>query len=141
MDEPTDWVSSIVLVEKGTKLRMCLDPRDLNKAIKRPHYPLPVIEDMLPDLSQAKFFTVLDLKDGFWQVKLSEKSSYYTTFNTPFGRFRWLRMPFGISSAPEEFQRRIVENLDGVKAFVDDLLVIGKGETLLKKLQKITMKT
>ena len=64
---------------------------------------MPTIEDMAPDLTKAKIFTVVDAKDGFWQVELSEKSSHYTTFNTPFGRYRWLRMPFGICSASEEF--------------------------------------
>ena len=61
---------------------------------KRPHYPIPVIDDLLPNLAKAKVFTVLDAKDGFWQVKLDEASSYLTTFATPFGRFRWKRMPF-----------------------------------------------
>jgi hypothetical protein len=56
--------------------------------------------------SKAKIFSVVDAKNGFWHVELDDESSYLTTFNTPFGRYRWLRMPFGISSAPEEYQRR-----------------------------------
>lgn len=75
-------------------------------------------------------FSVFDAKDGFWQVKLSEKASYLTTFNTPFGRFRWLRMPFGISSGSEEFQRRmsdIIKDMEGVHVIVDDILIYGKG--------------
>ena len=75
----------------------------------------------------------LDLKEGFWHVKLSEKSSYLTTFWTPFGRYRWLRMPFGISSAPEEFQRRqheAIEGLQGTESLIDDILVYGKGQTI-----------
>ena len=65
-------------------------------------------------------------------MKLTEKSSYLTTFNTPFGRFRWLRMPFGICSASEEFQRRIndtIGDLPGVKVIVDDILIYGRGKT------------
>ena len=66
VSNPTDWVSSIVLVEKGEKLRICLDPKDLNKAIKRCHYPMPTIDDILPELANAKIFSVLDVKHGFW---------------------------------------------------------------------------
>ena len=102
VSEPTEWVSSMVVVEKkNNEIRICLDPRDLNRAIMRCHYPLPTIEQVATRLNKAKVFTVLDAKAGFWQVKLDQQSSYLTTFNTPFGRYRWLRMPFGISSAPE----------------------------------------
>ena len=89
VDEPTDWVSSLVLVKKPNgKLRICIDPKPLNKALKRSHYPLPVIDDILPELSQAKVFSVGDVKNGFWNVELHNESSYLTTFGTPFGRFR-----------------------------------------------------
>ena len=93
---------------------------------------MPTIEDILPDLSNAKRFSVLDAKDGFWHVRLDYESSLMTTFNSPFGRFRWLRMPFGINTAPEEFQRRqhqALEGLPGVKSIHDDILVIGEGKT------------
>ena len=72
-----------------------------------------------------------DAKDGFWQVKLTERASYLTTFNTPYGRFRWKRMPFGICSASEEFQRRIndaIGDIEGVQVIVDDILIYGKGK-------------
>ena len=133
--EPTSWVSSLVIVKKPNgKIRVCLDPRDLNRAIKRSHYPLPSIEEVSTRLSGAKGFSVLDAKCGFWQVKLDENSSYLTTMNTPFGRYRWLRMPFAINSAPEVWQQRmheLVEGLTGVEVIADDLLVCG----LLMKLQ------
>ena len=97
--EPTAWVSSLVIVKKPNgKIRVCLDPRDLNRAIKQSHST---------QLSGAKVFSVLDDKCGFWQVKLDENSSYLTTMNTPFDRYRWLRMPFGINSAPEVWQQRM----------------------------------
>ena len=87
--EPTSWVSSLVIVKKSNgKIRVCLDPRDLNRAVKRSHYPLPTIEEVATRLSGAKVFSVLDAKCGFWQVQLDEKSSYLTTMNTPFGRYR-----------------------------------------------------
>ena len=92
---PTDWVSSLVIPEKKNKdLRLCIDPKDLNKNVKRSHYPLPTFDEIVPDLNKAKIFSTFDARNGFWQIKLTEKSSYYTTFNTPFDRYRWLRLPF-----------------------------------------------
>jgi len=104
--EPTDWISSEVVVRKSNKLRLCIDPKDLKNALKRSHYPMPTIEEILPELSKAKVFSVADARHGFWQVKLDGPSSYLTTFWMPFGRYRWLRMPFGIATEPEEYQRR-----------------------------------
>lgn len=94
----------VIVPKKDGSLRICLDPRDLNRAILREHYPLPTIEDVATRLHGAKVFTVLDVSKGFWHVELDEPSSFLTTFHTPFGRYRWRRMPFGISSAPEVFQ-------------------------------------
>ncbi|RXN11580.1 Retrovirus-related Pol poly from transposon [Labeo rohita] len=127
--EPTDWVNALVVVEKPRtrKLRICLDPRDLNKAIKL--YPLPTIEDITPKLMGAKYFSVLDACSGYWAIKLTEESSKLTTFNTTFGRYRFRRLPFGIISAQDEFQRKIdetYEGLNGVVAIVDDILVYGR---------------
>ena len=111
--ETTEWVSSRLAVIKPNKIRICLDPRDLNEAIKREHYQMPTIEEIATRLYKAKMFTVVDAKDGFWQKKLDRESSYKTTFNTPFGRYCWLRMPFGISSAPEVWQRTLQELVEG----------------------------
>lgn len=130
--EPTEWVSSMLVIVKPNKLRICLDPRDLNKAIRREHYQMPTVEEVATRLSQAKKFTVVDAKDGFWQKRLDTESSYKTTFNTPFGRYRWNRMPFGISSAPEVWQRTMhefVEDLEGVEVIADDFLIAGFGNT------------
>ena len=132
--EPTPWVSSMVLVRKPNgKLRICIDPKDINKILKRSHYPMPTIEQLLPELNRAKVFSTLDVKNRFWHVELDADSSKLTTFNTPFGRFRWCRLPFGLSSAPEEFQRRqhqAVEGLPGVNSIHDDILVFGEGNTV-----------
>lgn len=132
--EPTDWISPMLpITKKNGSIRLCIDPKPLNKALKRNHYPLPTIEDILPEIAKAKVFTVLDTKNGFWHVALDEASSMLTTFSTPWGRFRWQRMPFGISVAPEEFQRRLhiaLEGLHGSKAIADDILVWGTGDTL-----------
>ncbi|KAJ8356687.1 hypothetical protein SKAU_G00194810 [Synaphobranchus kaupii] len=133
VEKSTDWISSMVTVRKPNgKLRICIDPKPLNQALKRSHFPLPTIDDILPELSRAKIFTVCDVKHGFWHVKLQEKSSYLTTFSTPFGRFRWLRMPMGISPAPEIFQRKLMqalEGLPGIHIIADDVLVTGEGAT------------
>ncbi|KAK7113619.1 hypothetical protein V1264_012874 [Littorina saxatilis] len=127
---PTDWVNSLVVVEKTNgKLRICLDPRDLNAAIRQPHYPMPTLEDTLSTMAGAKYFTKLDAKCGYWQLKLAEESSYLTTFNTPFGRYRFTRLPFGVISAQDDFQRKmdeIFEGISGVTPLVDDVIVSGK---------------
>ena len=79
----------MVIVKKPNgNIRVCLDPKDLNKVLKRSHYPMPTIDDILPELSRAKVFSVFDVKTGFWHVELDEKSSKLTCFNTPFGRYR-----------------------------------------------------
>ena len=81
---PTDWVSSLVTVVKPSgKLRLCIDPQQLNMALKREHYPLPVIEDVLPQLAKVKVFSKADLKEGFLQCKLDDESACLTTFQTP----------------------------------------------------------
>ena len=130
---PTRWISSMVVVpKKNGTLRICLDPKDLNKAIQREHYPMPTIEDIATRLHGAKMFTILDVRCGFWHVLLDEPSSFLTTFHTPFGRYRWKRMPFGICSAPEVFQRQmhqVIEGLHGVEVVADDFVVVGFGDT------------
>ena len=109
--QPTDWVSSMLAVRKPTTgpggkpdIRICLDPKDLNGAIKREHFPMPTIEEVATRLNGAKIFSVFDASNGFWQVVLDQASSLLTTFNTPFGCYCWKRMPFGINSAPEVWQ-------------------------------------
>lgn len=78
---PTDWVSNIVVVMKNEKMRICLDPKDLNLALKRLHYQLPTIDDILHELAKANLiFSVLGAQNGFWQVQLDEESSELTTF-------------------------------------------------------------
>ncbi|GFT91034.1 retrovirus-related Pol polyprotein from transposon 297 [Nephila pilipes] len=86
VNKPTDWVQSLVIVEKPNgNLRLCLDPRDLNKVIKREHYQIPCIDNIISKLEGKKIFSVEDLKDGFGHVPLDEVCSEICTFNTPFG--------------------------------------------------------
>ena len=88
--QPSAWINSLVTVpKKDGRLHLCLDPQDLNKAIQREYYSLPTIEEIATRLYGAKLFTILDVRHGFWQVALGEQSSLLTTFNIPFGRYRW----------------------------------------------------
>jgi len=97
VSEPTDCVNSIVLSEttndkdEVTKIGVCLNPRDLNKAIKPEHYYAKSIDEVVTQLSGAKFFSVR--KATYWHIPLDEGSSYLTTFSTPFGRYRFTRLP------------------------------------------------
>lgn len=107
------------------KATLCLDPKDLNHAIQREHYPLPTIEDIATRLHGTKVFTKLDVRNGFWHVALDEDSLFLTTFYTPFGRYRWRRLPFGISSAPEVLQRKtheLIDGLSGMEVVADDFI-------------------
>lgn len=130
VSKPTEWVNSMVLVEKSQgKLRVCLDPTDLNKSIKRPYYPMRTLDDVLPSLNNSRYFTKLDARSGYWAIKLSEESSYLTCFNTIFGRYRYLRLPFGLCMSGDEFIKKMdecFEGLEGVVTIVDDILVHGR---------------
>ncbi len=131
VDEPTEWVSSMVVSLRNDKVRICLDPLDLNKAILREHYPMKTIEEVVSDtnMADAKVFSVLDAKQGFLQILLDDESSLLTTFNTPIGRYRWLRLPFGLKCAPEIYQRimdQMLKGIDGATAIMDDILVAGR---------------
>ena len=133
MTTPTSWVSSMVVVPKPNgALRICLDPKDLNRALQRENYPLPTIEEVAPRLHGAKGFTVLDLACGFWHVALDEQSPFLTTLNTPFGRYRWERMHFGSKYAPEIFLKmhELIEGRNGVEVIADGFIVVGYGDSL-----------
>ena len=127
--EPTEWVSSMVVATRGDKIRICIDPSDLNKVIKREHYPMKLIEEVVAEMPDAKVFSKLDAKSGFLQIELDKASSLLTTFNTPIGRYRWLRLPFGLKCAPEIFQRimdEMLEGIEGATAIMDDILIVGR---------------
>jgi hypothetical protein len=130
---PTEWISATAVVMKPDgRIRLCIDPKPLSKALKRNHYPTPTTDEILPELSKARLFSVLDANNGFWHVELDEASSCLTTFATPWGQYRWKRMPFGISPAPEEIQTRMteaLEGLDGVKVIHDDILLYAVGDS------------
>ena len=130
VQKPTDWVNGLVLVEKPNgKLRVCLDPRPLNKAIKREHLHLPTAEEIFSQMSGASYFSKLDASSGYWQIKVDEQSSNLLTFGTPSGRYRFKRLPYGIHSASEVFQREvtsIISDIPGSANSQDDFVVWGK---------------
>lgn len=143
VDRPTDWVSSLVLVEKKDgSLRLCLDPKDLNRAIKREYYTAPTAEAISSKLSGMKVFTVIDMSNCYWHKKLDEESSYLCTFNTPFGRYKFNRMPFGISSAADVAQKMVDDNfsdIPGVLAVHDNIIVAGPNTEEHDKTLRLTL--
>lgn len=130
VDCPTSWVNSMVVVEKANgDLRICLDPKDLNKAVMREHHRIPTIQDIALKFRGMTCFSILDMRHGYWHVPLSLESSLLTTFNTPFGRYRFLRLPFGLKSAAEVFEKKVEQlfgDLPGVAMYFDDLVVAGR---------------
>jgi len=127
VDHPTDWVSNLVVVEKKDgSLRLCLDPKNLNRAIKREHYTIPTMQEIAAEFAGKSVFSTLDLRDGYWQIQLDEESSQLCTFSTPFSRYRFTRMPFGIKSASEVFQKKNEEafsGIPGVHIVADDIII------------------
>ncbi len=133
--EPTTWVNSMVWEQKPSgRLRPCLDPTDLNKAIIRCHHVTPTLEEITHRLAGSTVFSILDATHGYWAVKLDEESSYLTTFNTfhPHGRYRFLRCPFGLKMSQDVYQQRmdmILEECPGTVSIADDVCVHGATET------------
>ena len=121
VDQPTSWVNNLVIVEKRNgSLRLCLDPKDLNKAVMREHYRIPTIKEISSQLANKRVFSTLDLKDGYWHL--------LCTFATPFGRYRFTRMPFGLSLASEVFQKNnesVFEGIKGIHIVSDDIIIAG----------------
>ena len=130
--EPTEWVSSLAFSrKKDGSLRICLDPKDLNRAIKRCHHKTPTLEEITHKFTGAKHFSKLDAKNGYWSVKLDHESSLLTTFNSPFGRYCFTRMPFGLVMSQDVFQQKmdaILDNCPGTVGIADDVAVFGRTE-------------
>ncbi|XP_048583904.1 uncharacterized protein K02A2.6-like [Nematostella vectensis] len=134
VSEPTDLCSGMVIASKRNgDVRICVDLTPLNKAVKREIHPMASVDENLAKLKDSKVFTKLDANSGFWQIPLDEESRLLATFVTPFGRYCFNRLPFGISSAPEIFQRtmsRILEGLDGTVCHMDDIPIHGPTQEL-----------
>lgn len=126
VDFPTEWCSPIVCVPKETGIRLCCDYTELNRCVKRSVFPLPKVDVTLAKLKNAKVFSKLDANAGFHQIELEEESKPLTTFITPFGRFMYNRLPFGVNCAPEFFSKNfseILAGIPGVEVHADDVLV------------------
>ncbi|XP_033733605.1 uncharacterized protein K02A2.6-like [Pecten maximus] len=130
VDEPTDWCAGLVVVpKKNNTVRLCVDLTQLNKSVRRENHQLPSTEDTLHKLTGAKVFSKLDANSGFWQAPLAQSSRLLTTFITPFGRYCFNRLPFGITSASEYFQKRmqaLLTGLPGALCQMDDILIFGE---------------
>ncbi|KAJ8037895.1 hypothetical protein HOLleu_18833 [Holothuria leucospilota] len=87
------------------RVLICLDPKELNQSPERAHYAMETVEEVVTRLPQAKVFSTLDANCGYWQLTVDIPSSKLCTFNTPLGRYRYKRLPFGINAASEIFQR------------------------------------
>ena len=130
--EHTEWINSIVpVMQEDSSLRLCLDPKDLNKVIKRNQWYSRTLDDILPELAQSKYFTVKDATSGFWHIILDFRSSLLATSDTPWGKYRWLRMPFGLKVSGDIFQERldrVLRLVPGVLVIVDDIVINGAME-------------
>jgi len=122
-------MSNIVVVEKpNKKLSICLDLHDLIRALKIVKYPIPTLKEIIPKLKGKKFFTVIDLSDGFWQVGLDDESSKLCNFSTPFGTYKFLRLPFGLNVSPEIFLSLLniyFSNVKDLVIYFDDIMICG----------------
>ncbi len=130
MSGPTECCAGMVIVKKPSrKIRVCVDLKPLNESVLREEHPLPKVDTTLAQLVGATIFTKLDTNSGFWQVPLSEESRPLTTFLTPIGRFCFNKLPFGLNSTAEHFQRKMKELLAdilGVLVHVDEILIFAK---------------
>ena len=130
ISKPTRWVSSMVATRKhnSEEIRLCIDPRDLNKALKRPHHPTKTVEEVAANMKGATIFSILDAKSSFWQIPLDYESSILTTFSTPHGRYRYLRMPFGLNSSSDVYQSAMNQLFadQPCSIIVDDILIGGR---------------
>lgn len=132
VEHPKSFVSNLVIIEKSDgNLRICLDPQDLNKVLIREYHLIPTLEEMLTKLSNKSVFSVLDLSDGFYNIRLTDESTDLCTFSSPFGCYKFLRLPFGLSVAPEIFQKyseQTFGDIPGVVIYCDDLLICADNE-------------
>ena len=134
--EPTPWINSFVIVETTDKLgnirmRICLDPTPLNKAVIREPYHSRSPDDIYHHLCNAKHLTVVNFRKHYWQCLLDEESSYLMTFNTPYGHFRFVRLPFGVNVSGDAVQRKtdeIYNTLSNAIGIADDIIIWGDKE-------------
>lgn len=137
VEEPPEFVNPVVILRKPDKtLLVCLDPQYLNTCLLREHFKMPTFEEISSRMASPRSFSILDASKAFWQVQLNEKSSLMTTFQTPFGRYRFLRMPYGIKTAPEIFHKvytAIFKDIPNIEIYIDDIIVWLKTRRSIKR--------
>ena len=125
--DSSPWISNLVVARRrNNELRLCIDLREVNKAIIPDKYPLPTMEELAAEFHGSAIYTKLDLRRSYLQVPLAEESRYLTAFVTHDGVFQYKRVPYGLSSAPSAFQKImscILEGLDGVLCMLDDVVI------------------
>lgn len=124
---PTEWLSPLVIVNKPNgNIRLCLDPQYLNSQLVRAQCNIPTTSEIFSRVTGSKVFSSLDAKNGFHQIGLDNTSSKLTSFVTPFGKYRYVRLPMGICSSPELYHQRMMDALSGipgVEIYLDDVLI------------------
>ena len=129
VDQPTDWVSSITYIQKAnSELHLCLDLHDLNRAIHCNHPKMPTVEEVAHEFANLHYFTKLNAHHGYWSIVLDEESSLLTTFNSPFGRYCFLHLPFGLVCSQDIFQKKMdqfLEECPGCIGITDDITIHG----------------
>ena len=127
VDQPMEWVSSITYIQKANgKLHLCLDPHDLNKVIHHNHHKTPTVEEVAHEFAHSHYFTKLDAHHGYCSIVLDQKSSLLTTFNSPFGRYHFLHLPFGLVCSQDIFQKKMdkfLEECQGCIRMEDDITI------------------
>ncbi len=120
----------IVVRNPGGGIRICVDLSKLNKFVKRPTHPGSSPKEVISNIPPyQKFFSTLDAIKGYWQVPLAEKSQELTAFITPWGRYKYLRAPMGLSSTGDKYNLLMdaaIDDLDNQKKVVDDILLYAK---------------
>ena len=128
----TEWCAPMVVVPKANgEVRICVDLTRLNKAVCRERIMLPTVDRMLSQMAGARVFSKLDANQGYHQLPLHKDSQPLTTFVTLIGRFMYCRLPFGISSGPEIFQKKVTDilgSVEGCVCLMDDIVVYGKDQ-------------
>ena len=129
-EEATLWVSNVLRTPKPNgDIRICLNPKPLNKAVKRPHHYAPTMEDILQKLHGCKYSSALDQSSSYWNIEVHPDSVPLLTFNTPFGRYAYKRLPFGLVSSQDVFQRAVDEtfsDIPDVCCIADNVLIAAR---------------
>ncbi|KAI7802904.1 hypothetical protein IRJ41_022848 [Triplophysa rosa] len=130
--DSSEWVSPLVVVRKRDgHMRLCVDLREPNKSVIMDCYTLPHMEELFTELVGASYYSQIDLSCAYHQLPLHPDSRNLTAFITHDGLFRFTRVPFGLASAPSAFQKMmqtILRKLDGVKNYLDDIVVYGDSQ-------------